>query len=155
MIIGQQLAFEKAGTLHHDVSLGNVSIVDGGSDPEAGFVDFLHDTDYSSVSDVPPTHEDDDLPTHDDPEDSPLDDRRQERTVRILSSSVWLSSADIRRRGCFTSLRWKSWRRESFIVCSTTWSHSIGSCFGSFCATSSTTSRTQMPKTSLFLGTTT
>lgn len=84
------MAWEKAGVLHRDVSVGNILIVDG--DDECRFVGFLHDFDYSSMTDVPPD-EPDDLPISEDPADSAFDgvtsaatvvikdDQRKERTV--------------------------------------------------------------------------
>ncbi|KAI0636326.1 hypothetical protein C8Q77DRAFT_1156006 [Trametes polyzona] len=47
-IIGHRLAWEKAGVLHRDVSLGNILIVDEQVHPNAKFIGFLHDFDYSS-----------------------------------------------------------------------------------------------------------
>ncbi|KAI0788266.1 hypothetical protein C8Q74DRAFT_1367019 [Fomes fomentarius] len=67
---GHKLAWEKAGVLHRDVSLGNIFIVDG--DDERRFVGFLHDFDYSSMTEVPPD-EPDDLPLSEDPADSAFD----------------------------------------------------------------------------------
>ncbi|RPD54991.1 hypothetical protein L226DRAFT_575346 [Lentinus tigrinus ALCF2SS1-7] len=49
-IRGHRLAWEKAGILHRDVSLGNILIVDEPN--EAGYVGFLHDFDYSSMTDA-------------------------------------------------------------------------------------------------------
>ncbi|KAI0750140.1 hypothetical protein C8Q80DRAFT_674703 [Daedaleopsis nitida] len=103
-IIGHRLAWEKGGVLHRDVSLGNILIIDANGG-EHDFVGFLHDFDYSAMTDSPPgskpdkrnehdrtSGEPDDLPLSDDPEDSevvrdgiestetPKDDQRKERT---------------------------------------------------------------------------
>ncbi|KAI0749782.1 hypothetical protein C8Q80DRAFT_1269600 [Daedaleopsis nitida] len=92
-IIGHRLAWEKAGVLHRDVSLGNILIVDeeGG---EHSFEGFLHDFDYSAMTpDAASEMPVDDLPLPDDPVESngdgmetidvgaaPPDDQRKERT---------------------------------------------------------------------------
>ncbi|KAI0636323.1 hypothetical protein C8Q77DRAFT_1052469 [Trametes polyzona] len=49
-IIGHRQAWETAGVLHRDVSLGNILILDNNNDVDAKpFVGFLHDFDYSSM----------------------------------------------------------------------------------------------------------
>ncbi|RPD69692.1 hypothetical protein L226DRAFT_526400 [Lentinus tigrinus ALCF2SS1-7] len=51
-LAGHRLAWEKAGLLHRDISLGNILIV---VEPnKAGFVGFLHDFDYSSMTEPAP-----------------------------------------------------------------------------------------------------
>ncbi|RPD55000.1 hypothetical protein L227DRAFT_484800, partial [Lentinus tigrinus ALCF2SS1-6] len=51
-LTGHRLAWEKAGLLHRDISLGNILIV---VEPnKAGFVGFLHDFDYSSMTEPAP-----------------------------------------------------------------------------------------------------
>ncbi|KAI0692471.1 hypothetical protein C8T65DRAFT_522545, partial [Cerioporus squamosus] len=54
-VIGHRLAFEKAGVLHRDVSVGNVLILDEAED--GSFVGFIHDFDYSAMTDVAPGDE--------------------------------------------------------------------------------------------------
>ncbi|KAI0692480.1 hypothetical protein C8T65DRAFT_745139 [Cerioporus squamosus] len=54
-VIGHKLAFEKAGVLHRDVSVGNVLIVDEAED--GSFLGFIHDFDYSATTDVAPGDE--------------------------------------------------------------------------------------------------
>ena len=90
--VGHRLAWEKAGVLHRDVSLGNH---DEDSD-KSPFVGFIHDFDYSAMVDLPPEVEDD-LPLSEEPEDAVpdgmeniavafiKDDLRKEHTVRNSS----------------------------------------------------------------------
>ncbi|KAI0750208.1 hypothetical protein C8Q80DRAFT_1233151 [Daedaleopsis nitida] len=47
-IIGHRQAYELAGVLHRDVSVGNILIVDN-PEPGLSYTGFLHDFDYSSV----------------------------------------------------------------------------------------------------------
>ncbi|RDX46234.1 hypothetical protein OH76DRAFT_891201 [Lentinus brumalis] len=54
-IKGHRLAYNKAGILHRDVNLGNILIVDEPT-PE-GPLGFLHDFDYSYMTDVAPGHD--------------------------------------------------------------------------------------------------
>ena len=53
--LGHQQAWERAGILHRDVSIGNILIVD--KPREGSFLGFIHDFDYSSVEE-----EDDEIP---------------------------------------------------------------------------------------------
>ncbi|TFK88995.1 hypothetical protein K466DRAFT_546057 [Polyporus arcularius HHB13444] len=53
--IGHKLAFEKAGVLHRDMSVGNILIVDEAEDES--FAGFIHDFDYSAMTDVAPGDE--------------------------------------------------------------------------------------------------
>ncbi|RPD54995.1 hypothetical protein L227DRAFT_533745 [Lentinus tigrinus ALCF2SS1-6] len=51
-IMGHRQAWEMAGVLHRDISVGNILIVD---EPEPNsFKGFIHDFDYSSMTDTPP-----------------------------------------------------------------------------------------------------
>ncbi|KAI0706503.1 hypothetical protein C8Q76DRAFT_682878 [Earliella scabrosa] len=51
-IRGHRVAWEQAGVLHRDISLGNILITD---DPtEGGCHGFIHDFDYSSMTELPP-----------------------------------------------------------------------------------------------------
>ncbi|TFK93806.1 hypothetical protein K466DRAFT_510969 [Polyporus arcularius HHB13444] len=50
-IIGHKLAYELAGVLHRDVSVGNILIVDDSTSCE--YTGFLHDFDYSSMGPIP------------------------------------------------------------------------------------------------------
>ncbi|RPD54811.1 hypothetical protein L226DRAFT_515198 [Lentinus tigrinus ALCF2SS1-7] len=52
---GHKLAFEKAGVLHRDISVGNILIVDETEDGK--FVGFIHDFDYSAMTDIAPGDE--------------------------------------------------------------------------------------------------
>ena len=81
---GHKLAFEKAGVLHRDISVGNILIVE---EPEDGsFVGFIHDFDYSAMTDVAPGDEE---PASSDAAESDglgtgvhvKNDERRERTV--------------------------------------------------------------------------
>ena len=84
-LIGHQQAWERAGILHRDVSIGNILIVD--KPREGSFMGFIHDFDYSSVEE-----EDESVPHLVD--DMPLDDAddeahetavvQKERTVSLL-----------------------------------------------------------------------
>ena len=78
------MAFEKAGVLHRDISVGNILIVE---EPEDGsFVGFIHDFDYSAMTDVAPGDEE---PAPSDAAESDglgtgvhvKNDERRERTV--------------------------------------------------------------------------
>ncbi|TFK93802.1 hypothetical protein K466DRAFT_649708 [Polyporus arcularius HHB13444] len=69
-IEGHKTAWEIAGILHRDVSLGNILI---SSDPERN--GFLHDFDYSSMKPDPPGN-----PSTSDAEKPSSDDPRKERT---------------------------------------------------------------------------
>ncbi|KAI0706502.1 hypothetical protein C8Q76DRAFT_696735 [Earliella scabrosa] len=68
-ICGHQQAWERAGILHRDVSIGNILIVD--KPREGSFMGFIHDFDYSSVEE-----EDESVPHLVD--DMPLDDADDE-----------------------------------------------------------------------------
>ena len=48
VILGHRQAWEDAGVLHRDISVGNILIVDDPKEDE--FVGFIHDFDYSSIS---------------------------------------------------------------------------------------------------------
>ncbi|TFK79020.1 hypothetical protein K466DRAFT_606466 [Polyporus arcularius HHB13444] len=67
-VIGHRLAFEKAGVLHRDMSVGNVLIVDEAED--GSFVGFIHDFDYSAMTDVAPG---DEVPTYSDASRADID----------------------------------------------------------------------------------
>ncbi len=84
LVSGHRQAWELAGVLHRDVSVGNILIVE---DPETGsFTGFIHDFDYSSMTKAPPmkNEESDD---HDDAlaDSEPTEDdqlaAQKERTV--------------------------------------------------------------------------
>ncbi|KAI0788303.1 hypothetical protein C8Q74DRAFT_672811 [Fomes fomentarius] len=68
---GHKLAWEVAGVLHRDVSIGNILITDEATTD--GCHGFIHDFDYSSMESRVPPGEDDEASSED------LDDRHKER----------------------------------------------------------------------------
>ncbi len=98
--VGHKLAFEKAGVLHRDMSVGNILIVDEAED--GSFVGFIHDFDYSAMTDVAPGDEPEsaDSVGADGLESTGVvlifkDDQRKERTVSfspVMRASQYLPS---------------------------------------------------------------
>ena len=78
-VAGHRLAWEKAGVLHRDVSVGNILIAD---DPGPdGSLGFLHDFDCSSMADIAPG---DPEPNPSEDNSAPLNDRRKEKIVSVV-----------------------------------------------------------------------
>ncbi len=71
--LGHKLAWEVAGVLHRDISIGNILTTDEAS--ADGSHGFIHYFDYSSVSAVPPGEVNVEVSSEDRDED------RKERTV--------------------------------------------------------------------------
>ena len=76
MLLGHRLAWEKAGVLHRDISLGNILITD--ELEEIGYSGFIHDFDHSYMTPRVPGDMDDSV--HD-----TADDERMKSTVSRFS----------------------------------------------------------------------
>ena len=88
VILGHRQAWEDAGVLHRDISVGNILIVD---DPEEDeFVGFIHDFDYSSMTDAAPKEQSStgkDEPS-DELADSSLNETNKDLKERTVSDVV-------------------------------------------------------------------
>ena len=64
MLLGYRLAWERAGVLHRDISLGNILIMY--ELEEEGHSGVIHDFDHSATTDLPPSRRQDESPARTD-----------------------------------------------------------------------------------------